>query len=102
VDKTSPSCAGSSAPWNRNKQNVAGRTDFIADPQPFCRAQLLHQLANRFRTIGNRPQTADRAIRLGNDNRFGMDIQTKNRTFSFMTDSSPRVALRYDSLRLTD
>ena len=60
-------------------ENVAGRTSFIAGPQLLDRPQLLHQLADRLRAVGDRSQAAHLAIRLGyrNRNRFGMDIQTQ-------------------------
>jgi hypothetical protein len=53
------------------------------------RTKLADELADRIFAVGDRSQAANLAIRFGycNRYRFGMDIQTQNRTFSFMTGS---------------
>jgi hypothetical protein len=68
-------------------QHVTRRARFVAGFQLLDRPQLLHQLAYRLRTVGNRSQAAHLAIRLGNGNgnRFGMDIQTQ-KSYLFLHD----------------
>ena len=58
---------------------VAGWTSLVAGLQMLNRPQLLHQLADRLRTVGYRSQAAYLAIRLGycNGYRLGMHIQTQ-------------------------
>src|ERR1019366_8098566 len=66
---------------------IARRSSLIAGPQMLHRPQLLHQLAERFCSVGNRSQAAYFTIRLcyRHCNRLGMDIQAQ-KSYLFLHD----------------
>jgi hypothetical protein len=72
-------------------ENVVRRPSLIAGPQLIDRTELLHQPANRIVTVGDRSRL--RTEPSGSAIVSAWTSKPKNRTFSFMTGSSPRVAL---------
>ncbi len=89
-----------SQPRRLSMHNIVRRTGFIAGPRLLALPQPLHQLADRLHAVGYRSQAAHRALWFDypDGDRLGMDIQTQDRTVSFVTGSFPLVPPNCGSL----